>query len=325
MKIIRWTVPWLFALLFTAAIAVYQRRSGPTNPIEGTACIAGTVFDYRLERTHSGEGDQPVRVVISDPRVRGWMVWKRFRLDEPLRIVPLERTGDTLEAFLPHQPPAGKLEYRVILQCGQEEISLPFGKSAVTRFKGAVPAWALVPHILLMFAGLITAVRAAWAAVFGGKVRAYAWVTLALITFGGLMFGPIVQEFAFGSFWTGLPFGGDLTDNKTAVMVLVWLIAVWRLKGVKDRRGKRWYAVAAMVVTFAVYLIPHSMHGSEFDYRKLPPDSLKTSTATADPGMTASPDSPPLSLTWGNQPFILLMLYYDPRCACTVFSSKGAL
>ncbi len=55
---------------------------------------------------------------------------------------------------------------------------------------------------------------------------------MMLLVLGGFLLGPIVQKYAFGAFWTGWPFGEDLTDNKTAVAVLAWLprvtlLALW--------------------------------------------------------------------------------------------------
>ncbi len=41
-----------------------------------------------------------------------------------------------------------------------------------------------------------------------------------------MILGPIVQKYAFGELWTGIPFGWDLTDNKTLIAFLFWILAV---------------------------------------------------------------------------------------------------
>ena len=59
--------------------------------------------------------------------------------------------------------------------------------------------------------------------------------------------------------------GEDLTDNKTAVAFLGWLIAYLMIrKNIKYA----YTAIIAAVILLAVYLIPHSMFGSELDYEK---------------------------------------------------------
>jgi hypothetical protein len=80
---------------------------------------------------------------------------------------------------------------------------------------------------------------------------------------GGLIMGPIMQKFAFGAYWTGWPFGQDLTDNKTLVAFIFWLIAFFVLR--KNRQNRFWPVLAA-IITLSVFVIPHSVLGSEFDY-----------------------------------------------------------
>ena len=41
-----------------------------------------------------------------------------------------------------------------------------------------------------------------------------------------MILGPIVQYYAFGDLWTGIPFGWDLTDNKTLIALIFWILAV---------------------------------------------------------------------------------------------------
>jgi hypothetical protein len=95
--------------------------------------------------------------------------------------------------------------------------------------------------------------------------------------------GPIDQKHAFGAYWTGGPCGEDLTDNKTLGMWLAWVAAVFVLGRRRDPadRVARWTTVAAAAVTIAVYLVPHSLRGSQLDYGKLegggaPKDAITT-------------------------------------------------
>jgi hypothetical protein len=120
-----------------------------------------------------------------------------------------------------------------------------------------------------MFISMLVSTRAGLAAwVNSPTTRRYAWVTLLTLMGGGLVLGPIVQKFAFEAFWTGWPFGHDLTDNKTLVAVLAWIAALWRQRAKGHARG--WF-LAAAIVQLLVYLIPHSLLGSELDYTQLEP------------------------------------------------------
>ena len=55
--------------------------------------------------------------------------------------------------------------------------------------------------------------------------------------------------------------------------MLGWLVAVYMFK--KSEKPLNW-AVFASVLTFAMYMIPHSVLGSELDYNKLDQQKKKT-------------------------------------------------
>ncbi|NWF85749.1 MAG: hypothetical protein HXY18_18180 [Bryobacteraceae bacterium] len=256
-------VLWILAFLITVASAVYQRLTGPTHPLRGETTVGGVKLRYRLIRSHGGEGDAPVRVEAADKEIRGTVGWKRHKTRDAWSYAEMRREGEELVGMLPHQPPAGKLDYRVILAKSGERVTLA-GSPVTIRFKGDVPMPVLVVHVIAMFGGMLVATRAGlefWAAQprYGPLVL---W-TLGLLFVGGLILGPVVQKYAFGEYWTGWPFGTDLTDNKTAVAWLAWVAAWFGL-----RKGARpgWWVLAASVVTLVVFAIPHSLFGSELKY-----------------------------------------------------------
>jgi len=262
---------WICALLVMAAAASWQRLTGPTHPRRVQAQIAGQDVRFRLLR--SAVSGEPFLVSVPAPEgVSGVVRYRRFPTGEPFTEVPLRREGGALMAVLPTQPPAGKLEYAVALTAAGRELRLPADGPVVMRFKGDVPAGILIPHVTAMFFGMMIGIRAALAAALGRpEARRYAWVTVVLIGLGGLVLGPIVQKYAFGAFWTGWPFGEDLTDNKTLAMWLGWLIAVWVLSRRREPgdRVARWVVAAAAAVMIAVYVVPHSLRGSQLDYAKV--------------------------------------------------------
>lgn len=259
---------WILAFLITAASAVYQRLTGPTHPLRGSVAFQGEQIDYKFLRSQTVEIDVPVAVTVPDTAIGGYVEYRRYKSYDDWSQLPFTRAGDTLQAFLPHQPPAGKLMYRVMLQKGAEKISLTGEEPVVLRYKGAVPLAVLLPHVLLMFLAMLYSNRTALEALRreGDFRRLMLW-TIGFFLLGGFLFGPLVQKYAFGEFWTGIPFGYDLTDNKTLIAMLGWL---WAYYKTRRHPAARWWVVAAGVLMLAVYLIPHSVLGSEIDYRTMP-------------------------------------------------------
>ncbi len=261
---------WVLALLLMLAAAVWQRRTGPSYPVRGTFPTAAGDRAYRLPRSHVTTSGAPVTVPAA--RAAGSLIWRRYPTDDAFQAVRLVRQGDSLTATLPPQPPAGKVEYYVELRDGADTVPAlraPEREAAVLRYRGPVQVAVLLPHVLAMFLSMLVAVRAALGALVGRDERRLAWVALLGFSLGGLLLGPMVQKQAFGAYWTGVPWGWDLTDNKTLLMWAMWLLAC--LLPLRRPRWRRALLVGAGVVTLVVYLVPHSMRGSQLDYERPAP------------------------------------------------------
>jgi hypothetical protein len=265
---------WVLAVVLMLCAAVYQRRTGPTHDLRGSFEVAGQSYGYRLLRSEVTTTD--ARISLPDPGEcsAGWLWYKRYATEDPFAPLSIRDEGEELAGYLPAQPPAGKLEYYLTLSCTGGESRIPAEQegNVIIRYRGDVPIYILLPHVLLMFFSVLIGIRAGLAALLHPPgLRALAWVTLTGMTVGGMILGPLVQKYAFGALWTGFPFGYDLTDNKMLIMWLVWLAAcsVVGFRPRESEKASRTAVVMATLVMIAVYLIPHSLHGSQLDYDKL--------------------------------------------------------
>lgn len=259
---------WVLAFIITAASAVYQRMTGPTHPVRGKAALSNGEVSYRLPRSAEITSDCEVGLEVSDTEVAGRLLYQRFKTDDPWTEVAMTRQEKRLLGYLPKQPMAGKLAYKVVLTDGGKEISLSGDESIIIRFKGPVPTVLLLAHILVIFSAMLFSTRAGIAALDkkSDPRRLVVW-TAVLFFAGGFILGPLMQKFAFDSWWTGFPLGKDLTDSKTLFAMLAWVVALVAGRGGRKNRG---WVLAASVVTLIVFLIPHSLLGSELKYSETP-------------------------------------------------------
>lgn len=259
---------WSLSLLITLGVAVYQRMTGPTYPLRGEVKGADAVAQkYKLPRSHGGEGGAEVSLPLAASNSKPELLYRRYKTDDSWTRLSMKTEQDQWIATLPHQPPAGKIEYYVELGSGASLRRLPENRAVVIRYKGGVPPWALIPHILFMFAAMLLTTRSALEAISKGpRLRIYAWLSTTTLLLGGMIFGPIVQKYAFGAFWTGVPFGFDLTDNKTLIAALAWVAALIFVGAGQSRRARSMVLSAALVL-YAVFSIPHSVLGSELDHK----------------------------------------------------------
>lgn len=258
---------WVLAVVLTMIFFVYQRLTGPTHPVRGTEVFLEKEVSYKLLRTQTIGKTLPVRITAADQAVTAFINYKNYKdpnddWKTKEEEIEMKREGDDLVGEIPGKTQmAAKIEYMVRIVVANESFLLHKGKSVVARFKGDVPAVFLIIHIILMFFSFVFALRTGMEAL--RKERNYnrlVFITLLIVFVGGMILGPIVQAYAFGDVWTGFPFGFDLTDNKTLIAFIFWLLAFFLMK------KSRWWVILAVAMMIIVYLIPHSVLGSEVDY-----------------------------------------------------------
>jgi hypothetical protein len=257
---------WFLAFLITISAAVYQRMTGPTYPKRINVTVNNTVHELKLLRSLSLGEKSEIRLDLNDSNIRARLFFKQYKSDSVYHSEEFIYRADAKHggffAGVPQQPVAGKLQYYIEITDLNGTQSYLKENPVIIRFKGDVPAFVLIPHILLMFIAMLFSTLAGLMAVIKYPLyKKYALWTLILFIAGGLVLGPVVQYFAFGNFWTGVPFGWDLTDNKTLIALIFWILAVVMNK----KREKPIYTVLAALVLLLVFSIPHSLFGSELN------------------------------------------------------------
>lgn len=259
---------WILTFIITVALAAFQRMTGPTYPYRGKLNLDDHKISFKLLRSEITGKDLKIALEIPDRDVTGTVKFRRLNSQDRWEEISMVRKNNQLIARLPSQPPAGKITYFVYVDKNGKEISLSGDEPIIARYKGYVPEIILIPHIFLMFMAMLFSNRAAFEALdHRGNASKYILWVIGFFFVGGFILGPLVQKYAFGELWAGVPFGYDLTDNKTLIAMIGWIWAWIKNRKEEERRG--WIIFAAILMV-AVYLIPHSVLGSELDYTKIP-------------------------------------------------------
>lgn len=254
---------WVLAVVITLSTAVYQRLTGPTYPKNYEYSYQDQTHDFKLPRSQNGITDAMISIDLPVADAIGEVTYKRYNSPDEFTTVKMHQENDLLVAWLPKQPAAGKIEYGVKIFSPDNELIFETPEHILIRFKDNVPPYVLIPHIFFIFFAMLLSTLTGFYAIGGQKsYKFYTMLTLVFFLVGGMIMGPILQKFAFGEFWTGFPFGMDLTDNKTLIAFLLW-VAAWVGNRKKERR---YLVIAAAVVNLIIALIPHSLLGSELDY-----------------------------------------------------------
>jgi hypothetical protein len=184
-------------------------------------------------------------------------------------------TPSVFQASIPHHERGAWVDYKIEVHgIGGELLTFPGiageGIYYSVRFKGSVPKFWLVLHIVTMFLGLLLFLVAAYLSWkylkarggYEGIEKISLW-GLALLFIGGFPLGFLMGYYTFGKPWTGFPLGGDVTDTKTLIVFVYWLIAIFfRARSSEDETKQRRYArlvIWGAALAAFIYLIPHSI------------------------------------------------------------------
>lgn len=248
---------WFLAVVITLVLSIYQRMTGPTHPKRVTVELNGESYQLKLPRS-GVQHDEIVTLEGVPSEVKAQLHYRRYPTSNDYTTVDFLWKDDGLQAALPVQPVAGKLQYFITVE-GKD---YPVDEPLQIRFRHDVPASILVPHILFMFAAMLFAVYTFLLVVARKKYSKWLKITVGTLFVGGFILGPLVQHVAFGPWWTGFPYGTDLTDNKTLLSFLFFVAALATLKW----KYNKWVVGLAVLFMVIIFSIPHSTYGSEYDY-----------------------------------------------------------
>ncbi len=239
------------------------------------------------------EGDAPVVAEINSQD--GVLLFPKlfYRITSPpnsqsaysqTEMKPEEENSNFFAGFLPLQTKGTKVYYYLLVenQSGNvlatlPELKNPDFKPISLKFEGKVKPYIIVPHILCMFVSMFFVLLASYKSIDiyrnRGDIKKLAknvlWATI-FVFIGGFPLGILVSQQALGGpGWGGIPLGWDITDNKTLLIFLYWVVLIFLAKGSlfqkddnKNVINSRSYAglvLIGFVLVLAMYLIPHSI------------------------------------------------------------------
>ncbi len=270
----------IIGALLTVALLGLSRSLSMRRPRDLAARGEGFSVEHTSVTEQIGPGKPEISVTVEGERTVEPVVTYRVGADSTFQTVAMTGEGSGMwRVELPAYTKGTKVHYAIELLDGGEIIArVPEDRqsSLYIRYKGEVSSAVLILHIVFMFASFYFMIQALWSAVgilYGRDwkseaVRHARWVLLSSFM-GGWPLGFILNYQAFGVIWEGFPFGYDITDNKTQIMFVFWLVSMLLVRGSflgrgeeKDLLGARGFAAAVIVsfiVSLLIFIVPHSL------------------------------------------------------------------
>jgi hypothetical protein len=274
------------AFLLTIIFLIFSRKTAAVRSVHETVQHHGISIEHNTVPKQVGD-----EIPVISARVEGAsqvrLVYKIGEEGEYASVEMLPKSGEekVFSASIPWHPKAVKAWYYLeavdLRDEGEVKVVLPVKKSGQVRpvrlkFEGVVPAYIVIPHVLCIFAAIFFAILTVFSAIDlkrgTGTLRKsvkLCGVTVFLLFLGFFPFGWAMNYFAFGVLWEAFPFGRDVTDNKSQIMILFWLVTLFLVKGTLWGRGERKNLVSdggystlviiSFVATVIILAIPHSL------------------------------------------------------------------
>ncbi|MGB8658115.1 MAG: hypothetical protein WCE90_10090 [Candidatus Zixiibacteriota bacterium] len=278
---------WRFAVafLFTFLLLGLARKTTMMRSAHEAVEQQGILIDHHTVPKQVGDEVPTISAKVTGAsEVR--LVYKIGK-DGKFQSVPMNPKPGEVNAFtapIPHYPKPTKawyyIEARKTTESAGVTVTLPDKgspdfKPILLKFEGKVPVYIIIPHVLCNFGAIFFAVLTLFSAldIRKGKKSLRESIKFPLLTFillflGFVPFGIAMNHFAFGATWEAFPFGKDVTDNKSQIILLVWLITLFLVKGtllgqgaeknLVSHRGYSTMVIISFIVTIGMYAIPHS-------------------------------------------------------------------
>jgi hypothetical protein len=229
-----------------------------------------------------GPGEPEIILQVAPPAEIDAAVLHRVQGTEAFDTVGMSAISSGVwSARLPAGEKGDRREYGFEISMAEESgagtsVATSHSGYYLIKYKGEVSVTVLVLHVLCMFAAfffIVEAIIGAFAMLIYKDDKEFTvaqtrWVLL--FTFlGGVPLGMVLNRQRFGPLWEAVPFGTDITDNKTQIIIIFWLIIAalsWKSfacrRTGRDAIGPGAFATAviiASVLSLFLYLVPHSL------------------------------------------------------------------
>jgi hypothetical protein len=204
----------IIAILLTTGAIVYQRMTGPTQTRQVNFAFNEQTYNITLPRTSSTTDDCRIILERKELTLSANLIFKKYPSHDAFDTLPFQKEGEILVCKIPVQPPAGKLVYYMQVTNGEMQQDVVKDQPVVIRFRGHVPVYWLIPHIIFMFLAMFLANLSGMLAIFRNfRFRVWSILTLLVFIIGGMFLGPMVQKYA------SVPIGQEFLSAGTLLII----------------------------------------------------------------------------------------------------------
>jgi hypothetical protein len=217
---------WLASFVIVFLAVYISNIIDEDYPITSTFGIDGKKVSYRFEKVHYGNEDFKVIIRTDVPELTGTLYWKS-KTDSDWRLLKLKQSELILSADIPVLKPTQKIDYYIELHHRNKTFIIPENQKVSLTFFGKIPVVVNFLEFLLLYFGLVAAVRTGLEFFNNGlKAKAFGFVTLIIFLTLIALINPLYLTYKYGYMNSSIPPIGNLFLVSDLVIFILWIITV---------------------------------------------------------------------------------------------------
>ena len=172
---------WLVSFVIVFLTVYISNIIDKDYPITSTFGIEGKKVSYRFEKVHFGKEDYNIIIRTDIPELAGKLFWKS-EVDTNWHSKELKKSELILSETIPSLRPAKKVDYYIELYYNDKKHVIPESQKVSLTFFGKIPIAANYLKYLILYMGLVLAVRTGLE-FFNNGVKAKKFGVFTLILF----------------------------------------------------------------------------------------------------------------------------------------------
>ncbi|HRN26128.1 MAG: hypothetical protein IT276_10100 [Ignavibacteriaceae bacterium] len=219
---------WIASFVIVFMAAYIANIIDKDYPITSTFGIDGKKVSYRFEKVHYGKDDFKIIIRTDVAELTGKVFWKNFG-EQDWQSKDLKKSNLILFEDIPGLKPEHKLNYYVELYHNDRIFTLPDNhKTNLTlTFFGKIPSTINILEYLLMYLGLILAVRTGLEFFNDGKKsKVFGIFTVVIFLTLIALINPLYLTYKFGFINTSVPPITRLFLWSDIAIFFIWIITL---------------------------------------------------------------------------------------------------
>mgnify|MGYP005841318041 CR=1 FL=1 len=225
---------WIASFVIVFLAGYISQITDKNYPISATFGIDGKKVSYRFEKLHFGKNDLTIIIRSDVQNLSGNLFWKNLNQSN-WNSTALNDSNSVLTGKIPAQKPKDKILYFIELLYQNKKYVIPSERKIELTFYGKIPVVIEVLKSLLLYIGMILAIRTSLE-YFNKNKGAKKFSVLTVINFLilAVLINPLYLTYKYGYMNRSIPSIANLFPIGEVLMMLLWIITVVLLFTLKN-------------------------------------------------------------------------------------------